>query len=1125
GEVSAEVVKSAAVALGAVHFPEQEIPGMIGANLYRDLQAILTLLGFPPPAGGRAELRNEQDQELDRGLERLISFLPEGHGLTVDKLRSSVIPFADGPIFQRGSTALVILDPKVFVEVLPKELRPREGPWRLVFIYSLDFDSLLAIHGNKETPQVIVADGSVDYYESTGDEAYQKRYGRSHLAEVPLLARTMDDIRQGTSFLSGAYMVIRAKAGADKKIVLQQWADALTSTGILGKKYIAAPGANVETADMDAIASQAYWTRIQELGRKGEISFLAEFWDLSLEVLRQYLLGTLIGGRLGWDKLDLLPPAVGVSEENGGLPKFSRSIGDAAAAALVALKRNPYMGKRYLFSNEDKTKPTEPRMSVLFYGYGPKSAAVTANLLDAHPTDVGIDIVGIVADEGGIISHKGGLPPRLIRQINAHIAQGKSWREILRSISGQLSSGDEGTEVLSTEEVQKGDFLLRRPANVLALDSDPLTFTREIAEKFQGEVVDEVAPNVTAPEALRYLGEKRVLFLPYPSVNVARAYFAWREVANAALDISNERFGRYHFSDQITEQTISNLWDIFEMMAEREKEQTKVPYFSDLVRSLNDESANQQDLLTSEIYRLSYFLETERGNAVWKKVKKRVRNEMNKKRGARILVVVNRMEQLMKQGAPYVIALNMASFDQVYAESFFSKVSQLKNQLRTSTDQMERRAAAHRLDVIASLSLSLEQRRKLAQIFGDSLLHDSYYRVQALAARGLGMVGRQGDEAQEVLQEAVQPLKEYLFNPFDPQSVQPSVREWAVWALKRLGVKFTEEDIAQAKLELKGAAQKAGEAEQREKTVRKAGGAQSKIPPVYQIEFMDLAKIEFKLAVMYRFRDQLKEALGWFNKAIEHFKKSQEQGGGLPIQTQWSIADIFLELSRSPGEQNALVKAREALLRLLISSQAEKELGLYKSAVPGTPRKTSLSKMFMIDSLPPEVSDSWAGAIEDYLHEREQASIKPSPVFDSLTSEIYRLFGPFREDSNAWDKVRERVEKEVIGEGKDRILAVIDRLQELMEREIPYEIALNMASSEQAELEQLSPEEDEILRNYNQRIKGIITASVDDDRYIQLLLLAASNIYQKFPDLTERIIEVLSNRPLEISPKQVSLTD
>ncbi len=187
----------------------------------------------------RSEIRSE---EIDIALNNLLRLFGKESKPSIDELRKSIIGHNIDDALRKALEIPVTIqiNPEVFLKGFPKNLQPRGMPWQIVYTYANDFEALLAIHGNKETPETILSMGPVHYVKTEAFEDSNQKVS-SMLRLVPLIARTIDDNHQGVSFLSGGFARIIARPQVIKRHVIERWEKSLAHAGILEKKFTPYP--------------------------------------------------------------------------------------------------------------------------------------------------------------------------------------------------------------------------------------------------------------------------------------------------------------------------------------------------------------------------------------------------------------------------------------------------------------------------------------------------------------------------------------------------------------------------------------------------------------------------------------------------------------------------------------------------------------------------------------------------------------------------------------------------------------------------------------------------------------------------------------------------------------------
>lgn len=774
-----------------------------------------------------------------------------------------------------GGVSVIELGPEEWDQWWPLDRQPSSRkPWRIYGICALPdseeaqdkkdaFVSIVAIYASTKSPEWVLADGQIEYVSSKDEADLHSKL--LDLTDVPLAAESAHDLRVGSSFLDGAAIQIVAFPGADRQKVIRAWTQALCDSRILGRRLIVTPGPGMTTEDMDDILK-----KVKE----------------------------------NPDSERVPHAVVGVSEEHGGITRDMGSIGDALAAAInfFALKK---------FRDKDTGPDAEGVSKVAFFGYTQKSLSALTSLMDFYKSGTGAEITAI--QEGNTVL---GGPPMtwtLLRRLNARLLSGQAFMDAAKEAR---VSKDHLHNLSSAEKPLLADPL--KAADLLILDAHPRSFTVEHADQFNGATVIEGAPHVATAEAVSRLKEKQVIFVPYSSVNIARATLARQEVLYSALGIQPGRTGAWQERSRINERTLSNLRDIFREIDRRGK---KLWDFAEVVAELNQ----------AEISQIQTALEAEQLNPAAQR----------------------RFEQIRASCHNAALAKKIAVFEEVNGNLYIDHWAELIAAL-SFNDPDAQRTAAYRLGSVPADMIGEEARLQAVKALAELLKEESaYYRVRANAARALGRLG--GAVAVEALKETY----------FDPKQEEPLVRQWIEWALRENAVDFAK-DIEKLKIDIP---EKRRAVAGILREAKLASGDREESLVGIQGPLIELGKLEYRLGAMYGFGGHLEEAGTWILRAASHFRESAGEGGLLPLTTLLYTALIKHRMAEARQNPQMDRTARKILLSILLSSKEQSVVG---GSMREQVRKSYLCGYFETLGMTYDRAVSLAGSMDDVLVEWEK---------------------------------------------------------------------------------------------------------------------------------------------------------
>lgn len=993
-------------------------------------------LHIPPPEiwSGRSELRAaDVEAEINQALEQLLDFIPKPVRPGRSDVEAAFLPEESNGhnIFRRenGIALSLVFKPDVFVDAVRKvrsDYAPRTMPWRFVYTQGKNFHSFLMLYGYEESQQIALSLGPVDFHATSSPEQYRAE-SRKALLSAAQRAQINHDAYQGIIMLDGAHASLIAAPGASREKVIQQWSASLSNADILGTTYVASLGTRMSRRDMDKILLYATDIRAREAA----------------------------GGK---PFLTLIPPAVG-----GQLAQpIDNLYGIGPVAAILALKRNPHVQQRFWKGKE------LAEMQVAFFGYGHVASEITNVLLNDYPADIGIRVTGVADLDAGWV-RRGGLPRALLREANSRIAADSPH---------PLISLDAVRYHPQPEEIKggpMGDWDHR--ADLLVLASLPMTFRLSEARLFQGKIVVEATPETITQGAIEYLRAKGVLIIPYSSVNVGAAYAARHEIARTILGETHYE-SRLQILDGITGYTLANLWQVLSRM-----DTASGLDYTDLVRQTNEGFTDDSRLLYAQAYRafpvtdiygarysLAQVSAAKRYLAALPDIGERVR----------LGRALKKTQLRMNRGVPYILALRTSVFEEVFARVIAREPAEfILDSLKLSGPmyRIQRRIAAYRL---GQGRHSRKEMENIIPVLGQMVLHDEYHRVRAEAAKALGLLRAP---------EGLPFLKQALFNP---RETDARVRHWVSWGIQRLGFNAERElaGVRHAIVEKKRdpgfirAQQRALEV-LRDREARESTG-DIEVVSAIQTELIEMAGLNFREGEILKLLGEKPRALRAYERAIEFFRLSQQEGAIMPFQTQGLIAELYTDM----GQEAA---ARRALLKRLTLNEAAGLWGKSRESLHTNDaqsgvlfairsyRRKAIQALLELDGYEPEVADAIGGIIHDYLYERE-SRVPDITFYREYEERVARA----REDHAERPVLESEGEFAVLsGVLAERVSEVLDDYRTMTGLHEFYDVAA-------------------------------------EDPYLKLLLLQASNVFQPFPYLERQVNNVLSRRVLPasvLSPK------
>ena len=329
----------------------------------------------------------------------------------------------------------------------------------------------------------------------------------------------------------------------------------------------------------------------------------------------------------------------------------------------------------------------------------------------------------------------------------------------------------------------------------------------------------------------------------------------------------------------------------------------------------------------------------------------------------------------------------------------------------------------------------------------------------------------------------------------DPSESDPKVRSWVHWAIRRLdslrsidwnkliidneiSLRIAENSVAPYEIPLD----------------RRLHSSQLLN---YQEPYRVLAKAQFKTAVLYQLCKKSKKALTLFNDSIVSFVRSEITGGQLPFVTQQIIAEIYFEEAKintqNPAKSSDFIKKSKQIIlnnvvpgfakELLLGGhrheedQDVEEEFLDVVRVLKNYRIFSLEKFFVTDNYSSDVAKHLATAIDEFLSHREMAWEQGISMQATANQELLSI--PKR------------------GTKKDCLESDLAKL------------SIHKRASN-------------IFKSYeHSSLRHVIGMYMQSDSLLKLILLAASEFFYQYPEITEQIIRTISERHQRDVPEDI----
>ncbi len=954
--------------------------------------------------------------------------------------------------------------PDSFDVHLPIDRKTSSEPWRLIYIHSEYFESLLGIHSSVNDEKLISSVGALDYLTVKNIRQYQTQRWQ-YFSYVPLNSEIAERCHKSIGFLDGAYAVIITKPKVSKKEVLKSWTTALINADILGQKYIAAIGKGISNRSINIITDCAYKKVLNELFSQKHIN-ITKFRNLQ-QILKDRDLDRLL--ELLGQKFRLF--AIGNTENLWGIPiEKWKTPGYSPVVAIIYLIKDKYIREKYFSIPQNNDSRSAKVFRIFVKGgknYGLEDHAVTSLIIHEYAVDFAIKITGIMDKNDTLLAKNNEeLPHNLVRYVNAKEA--KKEKRVLKG-AGKLfnctelnSKGLDATACLNN-------------ADILVLTSGHYDFKVKDAKAFGGKVVVEASPYAASPKANEYLIKKGILFIPYTVVNIGWSY-ALRLMIIHGFERTPEYNVKEHIVSGIIGYTLSEMWTLMNRFSHQNNCD-----FINLTQERNNLFSQKFANCCSQFH--SIFGCAEDNYSCLSPDADKILNSLSK-------IQQNRFKPILKgirdrEGVPYIFAMKNSVFRDLWGRRIQDENSpeQLLEMLELPSrlDRPKRRLAAF---LIGHANFSIEEQNRIIQQFSGKLYGknpDHEYRIRAEVAKSLGRMGNQLG------------LKNLIDSLADPTEHDPEVRRWVYWAIQRLNgiqpikwrdyVLKAEKNLAKAEKEIQPF-----ECEN--------DGIDSTVLSTYQKPYHILAKAQFRSAILYQLSQDMEKAIKLFNLAIHSFTRSEMTGGQLPFVTQQIIAEIYYEEailnSDKPAIATNLIKsARQTILsnsvpafaRNLLQGGHHRDLDrsleeefFEVTFVLKNYRIYSLEKFFIIEKFPPDMAKHIAIAIDEFLCQKE-IRWENHLTLSTPNGLIFSI-----PDRQCEGKICQSDLKK---------LKMIDRAQE-------------------------------IYNSYKtSSLKPVIDMFIEDDLYLKLYLLAASEMFYQFPEIAEQIIRTISERDQHPIPEDI----
>ncbi len=958
----------------------------------------------------------------------------------------------------------VFLDPEFFNNHLPNDRKTSALSWKLIYIHSEYFDSLLGIHSSLCNEDLISSVGALDYLNVKNISEFQHQRWQ-YFSYVPLNSQIADLCHKSIGFLDGAYAVIIAKPGVSKKEVLKSWTTALINADILGQKYIAAIGKGISNRSINIITDCAYKKVLNKLFANRDIN-ITKFRNLQ-QILKEKDLDSLLA-QLG-KKFRLF--AIGNTENLWGIPiEKWKTPGYSPVVAIIYLIKDKFIREKYFSMPQNNDSGNAKIFRIFIKGgknYGLEDHAVTSLIIHEYAVDFAIKITGIMDKNDTLLAKENKeLPHNLIRYINAKEA--KKGKRVLKGAGDLFDCIELNSKGLDAAECLNN-------ADILVLTSGHYDFKFKDAKAFGGKIVVEASPYAATPEANQYLISKGILFIPYTVVNIGWSY-ALRLMIIHGFERTPEYNVKEHIVSGIIGYTLSEMWTLMNRFPQQNNCD-----FINLILERNSVFSQEFAKCCSQFH--SVFGCIEENCMCLSTDADEIFDSLSKTKQNQFKPILKGIRD--RDSVPYIFAMKNSVFRYLWGKRIQSENSpeQLLEmlQLPSRLERPKRRLAAF---LIGHADFSIDQQNLMIDRFTGKLHGknpDHEYRIRSEIAKSLGRMGNQLG------------LKSLIDSLTDPTEHDPEVRRWVYWAIQRLNglqpiqwndyVLSAEQNLIKAEKEIQPY-----ECEN--------DGIDSGILSNYQKPYHDLARAQFRVAILYQLSHDTEKAITLFNSAIRSFTRSAMTGGQLPFVTQQIIAEIYYEEavlnSGKPSVANDLIKsARQITLGNSVPAFARKLLQgghhrvLNRSleeefievvSVLKNYRIYSLEKFFIIENFPPDMGRHLAIAIDEFLCQRE----------------------------NVWE----------------------NHLTDSIPHDSTFSIPNRQCEGKicQSDLKNLNmlARAREIYESYRtSSLKPVIDMFIENDQYLKLYLLTASEMFYQFPEIAEQIIRTISEQDQHPVPEDI----
>jgi transcriptional regulator with XRE-family HTH domain len=793
---------------------------------------------------------------------------------------------ADGP-------AVVILTAGPILKYFPKNLLPKELPWQFVYMHDESFESLSALAGNAEHPELNVNPSSVNFYWSNSKIGSRKNR-KMLFQNIPVNAYTSDEHQKIFRLVRGAHTIIRARTGHPKEEILTKWAAALSYHGVLGNRMIALPGDGISPKDIDLIEEES-----SQIVRKSVVSKWTSGNSFLQSVLGKTTIYSLDEGDDSdtWSRplsrVGLIPTAVGGARKFPDQAKWLTTLsGVAPAAVLSYLIHDPALMRTFLDREaigEEARLPREERLKLYVRSggtYGPKESSVLTVIMNRLALDEQMKIVGIEDLSRAVVAVSGSeIPWTTIREFNQNQSQGHSvpLSRVELPLSTRMEQKDSNQNKF-TKRKRKFHF---EETDILMLTSGPHHFfTKEDAIRFKGRVLMELGPDLLSPEAIKYLEHSGILIIPFAALSIGWSYEIFTLILHA-LEKTPQYNSRTHIMEGIVGYTLGRLWLILER-ARADHRQS----IAEHIAALDDELVRRVDALTDEFHLMfgkvhgTYAVLADDVNVRMNRVPADKKKQMT-----RVLNLIQKHQEM-----PYVIALREAAFRVAFSE-FIGENIDFKTLTKLLTSRDEYNQPEHhrgkREAAVFLMGHGTFNKVSNQEIFGvieSHLTHAARLETgPAVLAQTIKTVGRLA---------LVESIPLLLKVQATIEQRDSGVREWTIWALRRIKrvnstlVQWSEEIKKVEKIELKEALM----------AVQRLTVGRAAIDPslfsLFQGPYRHLAEIQIKLATLYELNADMQGAAEYYLAASQNLDKAEKTGGLMSSMLRLGSSSLLRERAR-----------------------------------------------------------------------------------------------------------------------------------------------------------------------------------------------------------------------------------